>query len=72
MQSVAIAVAKLQGDHEWEKRTKMKKVLMGASQTLRADKIREELDGYVKSLTWYMDSFTVCVGSYAIRLGTLY
>ena len=70
VKSVTTAVERLQGDHEPKKRTKTKKVLTEVSQALRADKITEELDGYVKILSWYLDSFTVCVGSHVIRSRT--
>ena len=46
-----------------ESHTRTKKMIRIASQAIRADKIAEELDGYVKNLSWYLDSLTVRVGS---------
>ena len=57
MENIAVSVGKLQGDEE---RTRTKKILTGVSQVVRADKIAEELDDYVKQLLWYLDSLMVC------------
>ena len=60
VQNVTTAVARLQGG---EKDTTTKKLIRGASQTLRADRIADELEGYVKDLSWYMSNLTVSCGS---------
>ena len=57
MENIAVSVGKLQGNEE---RTRTKKILTGVSQTVRADKIAEELDDYVKQLSWYLDNLMVC------------
>ena len=59
MGHVAVAVGKLKGDED----PTTKKIAQKVSQTLRKDKVAEELDGYVKNLSWYLDSLTVCAGS---------
>ena len=53
-------MVKLQGS---EAHTRTEEMMRGASQALRADKIAEELDSYVKNLSWYLDSLTVRAGS---------
>ena len=69
MQRVAVAVGKLKGNKE---DPTTKKIAQKTSQALRKDKIAEELDGYVKNLSWYLDSLTVCVGSRVSRSGASY
>ena len=56
MKAVETAVGKLRGKEE---KKLAEKVLAGIDQTLRADSISDELNGYVKELSWYLDSFTV-------------
>ena len=56
MKAVETAVGKLRGKEE---KKLAEKVLAGIDQTLRADSISDELNGYVKKLSWYLDSFTV-------------
>ena len=58
METVTSAVERLKGNEE---DPATRKIVRGVSQALRKDKITEELDGYVKSLSWYLDSFTVRV-----------
>ena len=60
VESVTTAVARLQGGDE---DTATKKFMRGASQTLHADKIAEELDGYVKDLSWHISNLMVRRGS---------
>ena len=69
MERVTVAVRKLKGDKE---DPTTKKIAQKTSQALRRDKIAEELDGYVKNLSWYLESLTVCVGSRVNCLGTSY
>ena len=57
IQGVATAVARLQGGGEED--TTTKKLKRGASQTLRGDKIADELDGYVKDLSWHISNLMV-------------
>ena len=66
MERVAVAVGNLKGDKEGP--TTAQKM----SQALRKDKITEEMDGYVKNLSWYLESLTVCLGSRVNRSGTSY
>ena len=60
VQSIATAVADLQGGAE---NTTMMKLKQGASQIVRADKIAEELEGFVKDLSWHISKFMVRRGS---------
>ena len=66
VERVAVAVGNLKGDKE-DPTTAQK-----MSQALRKDKITEEMDGYVKNLSWYLESLTVCLGSRVNRSGTSY
>ena len=67
VETVAIEVGRLQGN-EGDRTTK--KLARGASQTLRADKIADELDSYVRNLSGYLDSLMVRVDSSANNSGT--
>ena len=67
VESVTAAVERLKGNVD---DPTTEKIMRGASQALRKDKITEELDGYIKSLSWCLDCFTVRVGSGINRSGT--
>ena len=41
----------------------MTKLKRGASQTLRGDKIADQLDGFVKDLSWHMSNLMVRNGN---------
>ena len=60
VQSIATAVADLQGGAE---DTTMMKLKRGASQTVRADNIAGQLDGFVKDLSWHISNLMVRRGS---------
>ena len=55
IEDVNAAVIKLLGEED----TGMRKIVTGVSQTLRAKNIAQELDGYVKKLSWYLEDLTV-------------
>ena len=56
VESIATAVADLEGGEE---DTAMMKLKRGASQIVRADRIADELDGFVKDLSWHISNFMV-------------
>ena len=59
-------MADLQGGGE---DTAMMKLKQGASQIVRADKIADELDGFVKDLSWHISNLMVRRGSGINRTG---
>ena len=59
VQSIATAVADLQGGAE---NTTMK-LKQGASQIVRADKIADQLEEFVKDLSWHISNLMVRCGS---------
>ena len=48
----------------------MMKLKQGGSQLVRADKIADELDGFVKDLSWHISNLMVRRGSRMNRKGT--
>ena len=56
---IITVVAKLQGG---EKDTRKMKLKWRASQTLRANQIADELNGYVKTLSWHLHNLMVRCG----------
>ena len=59
MKNINAAVVELLGSEE---DTRTKKIMTGVSQALCAEDIAQELDGYMRKISWYLEDLTVRCG----------